>query len=324
MNSVGSVRAEREKSMPKKILVVGSSNVDLILRVPRFPHPGETITGENLVTVFGGKGANQAVAAKHLGGRTTFVTKLGNDHYGEAYRKYLVKNGFNRKCILHDRKCPTGVALIELIPDGENRIIVSPGANSSLTWKDVASLIHPWKGIGVFMTQFEIPLAAVQRGLRMAKDRGAITLLNPSPVVSFPSNMLSLVDFLVPNEWEAQSLAGIKMKGNHDLPKVAKRLLDMGAQNVVITLGAKGLFFKNRETEIRMGAFKVNAVDSTSAGDAFMGGLACSLSEDKPVDETLRFASGAGALAATKLGAQTSLPLRAEAERFLTRAAHLF
>jgi len=317
-------RLARGNPLAKKILVVGSSNIDLILRVPRFHHPGETITGENLVTVFGGKGANQAVAARRLGGKTTFVTKLGNDHYGEAYRKYLVKNGFNRKCILHDRKCPTGVALIELIPDGENRIIVSPGANSSLTWKDVASLIHPWKGIGVFMTQFEIPLAAVQRGLRMAKDRGAITLLNPSPVVSFPSNMLSLVDFLVPNEWEAQSLAGIKMKGDHDLPKVAKKLLAMGAKNVVITLGGKGLFFKNRETEIRMGAFKVNAVDSTSAGDAFMGGLACSLSEDKPVDETLRFASGAGALAATKLGAQTSLPSRAEVERFLTRAAHLF
>jgi ribokinase len=296
--------------LAKQILVVGSSNVDLILRIPRFHHPGETITGENLVTVFGGKGANQAVASKRLGGKVSFVTKLGNDHYGKAYRKY----------ILHDRKRPTGVALIEVIPDGENRIIVSPGANGSLTGKDVATLIHPWKEIGVFMTQFEIPLAAVQRGLRMAKDRGAITLLNPSPITSFPSNMLSLVDFLVPNEWEAQALTGIRLKGDHDLPRVAKKLLAMGAKNVVITLGAKGLFFKNRETEIRMGAFKVKAVDSTSAGDAFMGGLACGLSEGKPIDDALRFASGAGALATTKLGAQPSLPSRAELEGFLARA----
>ena len=299
--------------------MVGSSNVDLILRVPRFHHPGETITGENLVTVFGGKGANQAVAAKRLGGETTFITKLGNDHYGEAYRKYLVKNGFNRKCILHDTKRPTGVALIEVVPDGENRIIVSPGANGSLTGKDVSSLIHPFKGIRVFVTQFEIPLPAVQSGLRMAKDRGAITLLNPSPAVSFPPKMLSLVDFLVPNEWEAQALTGIRLKGDQDLAKAAKKLLAMGAKNVVITLGAKGLFFKNGETEIRMGAFKVKVVDSTSAGDAFMGGLACSLSEDRPIDDALRFASGAGALATTKLGAQPSLPSRTEVDTLLSK-----
>ena len=305
--------------MPKKILVVGSSNVDLVLRIPRFHRPGETITGENLVTVFGGKGANQAVAAKRLGGRVRFVTKTGNDHYGETYRNYLVENGFARKYILQDKKQPTGMAFIELNPKGENRIIVSPGANGTLTGKDVARLEQPWKGIGVFVTQLEIPLATVQRSLRMAKERGATTLLNPSPVVPLPRGLLLMVDFLVPNEWEAQALTGIILQGTQDLPKVATKLLAMGPRNVVITLGAKGLFFKNNDTELRMPAFKVKAVDSTSAGDAFMGGLACGLSEDMPLDAAMRLASAAGALATTKLGAQPSLPSRGEVDALLSK-----
>jgi ribokinase len=164
------------------------------------------------------------------------------------------------------------------------------------------------------VTQFEIPLATVQKSLKMAKERGAITLLNPSPVFPLPSGLLSLVDFLVPNEWEAQTLTGMILKGPQDLPKVATKLLAMGTTNVVITLGEKGLFFKNKDTELRMPAFKVKSVDSTSAGDAFMGGLACGLSEDMPIDAALRFASGAGALATTKLGAQPSLPTRAEVD----------
>ena len=298
--------------MQKKIIVVGSSNVDLVLRIPRFHRPGETITGENLLTVFGGKGANQAVAAKRLGGSVRFITKMGNDHYGETYRNYLVKNGFPRKCILEDKKHPTGVAIIEVNPKGENRIIVSPGANGSLTGSDVARLDQLWKGVGVFVTQLEILLATVQRSLRMAGDRGAITLLNPSPVFPLPSGLLSLVDFLVPNEWEAQALTRIRLKGTQDLSKVARKLLATGSRNVVITMGARGVFFKNKDTELRMRAFKVKSVDSTSAGDAFMGGLACGLSEDMPIEDALRFASAAGALATTKLGAQPSLPTRAE------------
>jgi ribokinase len=298
--------------MQKKILVVGSSNVDLVLRIPRFHRPGETITGENLVTVFGGKGANQAVAAKRLGGNVRFITKMGIDHYGETYRNYLVENGFARDAILQDRKHPTGLAIIEVNPKGENRIIVSPGANGSLTRSDVARLDQLWKGVGVFVTQLEIPLATVQRGLRMARDRGAITLLNPSPVFPLSSGLLSLVDFLVPNEWEAQALTRMRLKGTQDLSKVARKLLATGSRNVVITMGARGVFFKNKDTELRMRAFKVKSVDSTSAGDAFMGGLACGLSEDMPIEDALRFAGAVGALATTKLGAQPSLPTRAE------------
>jgi ribokinase len=305
--------------MSKRILVLGSSNVDLILRIPRFHGPGETILGENLITVFGGKGANQAIAAKRLGGKVSFITKLGDDHYGQTYRWYLTQNGLDRRCILKDRERPTGVALIELVPKGENRIIVSLGANGAVSEKDLRALAPCWKGAKVFVTQLEVPISTVKKGLEMARDQGAVTLLNPSPLTRFPLSLLSLVDFLVPNEWEAQALTGIRLKREQDIPTIARRLLTLGAGNVVITLGSRGLFFKNTEEEIRMKSFRVKAVDSTAAGDAFMGGLACGLSEGKPLKEVLRFACGAGAIAAATLGAQPSLPFRNEVERMLSR-----
>jgi len=302
-----------------RILVLGSSNVDLIVKVPRFHEPGETIIGENLVTVFGGKGANQAIASKRLGGKVTFITKLGEDHYGQTYRAYLIKNGLGRKSILNDKELPTGIALIELNPKGENRIIVSPGANGSLSENNLEKLRSLWKGINLFVTQLEIPLPTVRMGLRIAKDHGALTLLNPSPPIRLTSSMLSLIDFLVPNELEAQYLTGLRMKRKEDVRKMAKRLLDMGPRNVVITLGPKGLFFKNRTEEMWMDAFRVKVVDTTAAGDAFIGALACGLSDNRPIREVLRLANGAGALAATKLGAQPSLPLRKEVEVFLSQ-----
>jgi ribokinase len=305
--------------MAKKILVLGSSNMDFILRIPRFHQPGETILSENLVTVFRGKGANQAIASKRLSGKVIFMTKLGTDHYGDSYRRYLMKNGFDQRWILRDRKFPTGMALIELISGGENRIIVSPGANSSLSESDLKTLTPIWKGVKIFVTQLEIPIPTILIGLKIAKEHGALTLVNPSPPIQLPPDILSSVDFIVPNEWEAQALTGIRMRGNRDIPKIAERLLEMGIKNVVITLGSKGLYFKNRSEEISMKAFKVNVVDTTAAGDAFMGALAYGLVEDHPIREILRVANGAGALAATKLGAQPSLPLRRDLDLFLSR-----
>jgi len=303
--------------MEKKILVLGSSNIDFILQIPRFHHPGETITGKNPVTAFGGKGANQAIASKRLGGDVTFVTKFGNDHYGKSYRRYLADNRFRPDTLLEDHKNPTGMALIELTPNGENRIIVSLGANGSLSVNDLKRLARYWKGVGIFVTQLEIPISTVMMGLKMAKEQGALTLLNPSPPVSLPSKTLSSVDFIVPNEVEAQLLTGIKLREDKDIRKIAKRLLEMGPKNVVITLGSKGLFFKNKAEEIRMKALKVKVIDTTAAGDAFMGALACGLSEGKSVREVLKFANATGALATMKLGAQPSLPKREKLDIFL-------
>ena len=304
--------------MRKKILVLGNSNVDFVFKIPRFHHPGETILAESLVTFFGGKGANQAITAKRLGGNVHFITKVGNDLYGKSYRHHLIKNGLDQKLILKDKKLPTGMAVIELTPKGENRIIAFLGANGSLSVNDLKRLERYWKGVGVFVTQLEIPFPTVEKGLKMAKEEGALTLLNPSPPVQLPSHVLSSVDFIVPNEVEAQYLTGIKLKGDREIRKMAEKFLDQGVKNVVITLGSKGLFFKNRSEEVWMNAFKVNVIDTTAAGDAFLGALASGLSENKPIREVLRFANGAGALATTKLGAQPSLPLKKDLNRFLS------
>ena len=231
----------------------------------------------------------------------------------------MIKNGLNRKLILEDKKLPTGTAVIELSPKGENRIIAFLGANGSLSVNDLKKLERHWGGVSVFVTQLEIPLETAERGLRTAKDQGAVTLLNPSPPIRLPSTILSLVDFIVPNEVEAQLLTGIKWKGDREMRKMGNRLLDMGVKHVTITLGSKGLFFKNRNEEFWMKAFRVNVVDTTAAGDAFLGALATSLSEDKPIREALKFANGAGALSTTKLGAQPSLPSKRELDAFLAR-----
>ena len=305
--------------MRKKILVLGNSNVDLVFKIPRFHHPGETILAESLATFFGGKGANQAITAKRLGGDVQFITKVGNDHHGKSYRHHLIENGLDPRLILEDNKLQTGTAAIELTPKGENRIVAFLGANGSLSVSDLKRLERYWRGVGVFVTQLEISLATVERGLKIAKDQGAFTLLNPSPPVRFSPDLLRLVDFIVPNELEAQSLTGIKWKGKQEIRKTADRLLNMGVKNVVITLGPKGLYFKNRNEELWMEAFRVNVIDTTAAGDAFLGALATSLSEDRPIQEALKFANGAGALATTKLGAQPSLPFRKDLDRFLSR-----
>jgi ribokinase len=303
--------------MGKKILVLGNSNVDFVFKIPRFHHPGETILAESQATFFGGKGANQAITAKRLGGNVLFITKVGNDHYGKSYRHHLIKNGLDQKLILEDKKLPTGMAVIELTPKGENRIIASLGANSSLSVNDLNRLQRYWREVVIFVTQLEISLPTVEKGLKMAKEYGATTLLNPSPPVLLPSRILSLVDFIVPNEGEAQFLTRVKWRQEQDILKIAKGLLEMGPKNVVITLGPKGLFFKDRSEEIWMKAFKVKAVDTTAAGDAFMGALAFGLAENRPIREVLKLANIAGALATTKLGAQPSLPSRKEIENFL-------
>ena len=304
--------------MGKKILVLGNCNVDFVFKIPRFHHPGETILAESQATFFGGKGANQAITAKRLGGNVYFITKVGNDLFGKSYREHLIKNGLDQKLILEDKKIPTGMAVIELTPKGENRIVAFLGANNSLSVNDLNRLQRYWREVAVYVTQLEIPLPTVEKGLKLAKDQGGLTLLNPSPPVNLPPHLLSLVDFIVPNEWEAQFLTGIKWNGGQGIRKMAKSLLEMGVKNVVITLGPKGLFFKSRSDEFWMKAFKVKAVDTTAAGDAFLGALAYGLAENKPIQEVLRFANGAGALATTKLGAQPSLPFKKDLDIFLS------
>ncbi len=303
--------------MGHRILVLGSSNIDLIMSLPRFHHPGETVQAHHFHTAFGGKGANQAVAVKRLGGEVIFITKLGNDFYGKSYHRYLAKQGIPQQFFLVDKKTSTGMAFIELDPKGENRIAVFGGANHHLFVNDLKRLSPLWKKARLFVSQLEIPMKTVKWGLIMAKRYGALTILNPSPPFPLSPECLTLVDYLVPNELEAQILSGITFRKENDLPKIAKRFLSMGTKNVIITLGSQGLFFKNRDEELRMEAFKVKVVDTTAAGDAFMGGLVYGLSEEKSIAEALRIANAAGALATTRLGAQPSLPSKRELFCFL-------
>ncbi|MGB9700908.1 MAG: ribokinase [Thermodesulfobacteriota bacterium] len=302
--------------MDKEILVVGSSNIDLILRIPRFHHPGETILAEDLKTAFGGKGANQAIAAKRLGGKVFFLTKLGDDSYGDSYRGYLKKMGLPTQGLLRDKKLPTGLALIELGPKGENRIIVSPGANSSLSPKDLHRHKAIWEKAGFLVMQLEIPITTVKEALQMAKEKGMVTILNPAPATKLPREIFPLVDYLIPNKEEVQIIADRPVKKKEDLPKIAGFLHKIGAKYIIVTLGAEGVYCFKQKEEIWLEAFKVKAVDTTAAGDAFIGGFAWALSKGKALRDALRLASAAGALATTKLGAQPSLPTKKALEDF--------
>lgn len=298
---------------------MGSANVDFILKIPRFHGPGETMIAENFVTAFGGKGANQAVAAKRLGGRTGLLAKLGGDPYGRSYCQYLIRNGFERKFLLVEEKMPTGIALIEVSSDGENRILVSPGANGSLSPRDLGKFSSAFQEAGIFVTQLEIPMESVLKGLKMAKKAGAVTLLNPAPAQRISGEVLAYVDYLLPNETEAETLTGLMIKEERDIAAAAAKLLDRGVKNVVITLGRRGAFFKNREDEIWAEGFPVKSEDTTAAGDAFVGAFACGLAEGRELYEILTFANAAGALTTTRLGAQPSLPSRRGVEKLMRK-----
>jgi len=229
----------------------------------------------------------------------------------------LVQSGFKREFLLADPRSPTGIALIEIIPEGENRIIVSPGANRTLSSLHLKKASKVWEGARVFVAQLETPLETVQAGLEMARRKGVLTILNPAPGRPLSSRILANVDFLVPNETEAQEITGKRIKSGEDLPKAALELLRRGVKNVVITLGEKGVFFKNRYVEIRVEAFRVKPVDTTAAGDAFVGALAWGLAERREIEDVLIHANAAGALTATRLGAQPSLPTMAGVKKFL-------
>lgn len=303
--------------MVKKILVIGSSNIDLIMQIPRFHNPGETILAAHLKTAYGGKGANQAIAAKRLGAEVFFLTKLGKDFWGDSYRRYLIKMGLDPRGLLQERKVPTGMALIELVPRGENRIIVFPGANGSLQPRDLHQNKGIWERIDFLVMQLEIPLPTVKEALRLAKEMGITTILNPAPAAILSRNLLLLVDYLIPNKEEAEVLAGKQVRKKEDLLKVALHLHKKGAKNIIITLGRRGLFFSNGEEQIWREGFKVKAVDTTAAGDAFIGGFASALARGRPIMEALKLANAAGALTTTKIGAQPSLPAIKEVRNFI-------
>jgi ribokinase len=300
--------------MKAKIVVVGSSNTDMILKLDRIPKPGETILGGEFVTAAGGKGANQAVAAAQAGGAVTLVARVGQDMFGEQAVSGFIANGINVDHVQRD-KFPSGVALIFVAKDGENSIGVGSGANAKLSPADVRKAKTAFAESTAVVMQLETPLETVQAAADLAHATGALVILNPAPAQSLPDSLLKKISILTPNETEAELLTGIKVTDEDSCSRAAGILLRKGVQTVILTLGSRGAYVATSTSKQFVPGFKVKAVDTTAAGDTFNGALAVALAEGIPMIDAVRFANAAGAISVTRLGAQPSAPNRIEIEK---------
>ena len=303
--------------MKPRILVVGSSNTDMIIKMERIPRPGETIIGGEFTSAAGGKGANQAVGAARAGGAVTLVARIGQDMFGDKAVAGFIADGINVDYIVCDRTSPSGVALIFVGQNGENSIAVASGANAKLTPADVQKAKGAFRGVSVLLLQLETPLDTVQAAAELAAAADARVILNPAPARPLPDKLLRRLYLLTPNESEAELLTGVAVDNVDGAAKAADALLARGVQNVIITMGARGAWVAGEGIRQVIPAFKVKAVDTTAAGDVFNGALALALAEGKPLLEAARFASAAAAISVTRMGAQTSAPTRKEIERLL-------
>jgi len=294
--------------MGSKIVVVGSVNTDMVVKGPRLPRPGETVIGGKFVMVPGGKGANQAVAAARLGADVTLVAKVGQDLLGDQAVDNYRREGIKIDLVFRDPATHTGVALILVDAAGENLISVASGANAALTPADVDKAADRIAGADIVMLQLEIPLESVCRAAQLATEAGVPVILDPAPAAPLPRELLEQVTFLTPNEHEAERLTGITVGAEASARLAARKLRSDGARNVIVTLGAKGALLAGAQGETLIATRTVDAVDSTAAGDAFNGGLAWALSRGLGIEEAVRQACLAGALATTRIGAQSSLP----------------
>ena len=292
------------------ILVVGSSNIDLVASVDRLPSRGETVLGYRFAQSFGGKGANQAVAAARAGAEVAFLSKLGADANGRLIEQHLAAQGLSRPILLRDAEFPTGVAMILVDHSGENQIAVVPGSNGRLTPADLRQHRELIAGARVLLLQMEIPRETVFEALRLGRECGLTTILNPAPAAPLPSDLLRLVDILTPNESEAQALTG-----SADPAEAARIRTDRGVGTVVVTCGANGAFLATGNDVTHIPGFLVETIDSTGAGDAFNGALACAVAEGVPLKSAIVRANAAGALATTGRGAQESMPTKDDIEQ---------
>lgn len=300
------------ESIAHDVVVVGSLNIDLVVHAPRLPHPGETLIGSDFSTDEGGKGANQAVAAARMGARVAMVGCLGHDAHGQRLRAALQREGIACAAIGDDEARPTGVASIVVAQDGENSIVVVPGANHALSPQHIEAWGRLLASARIVVLQLEIALPSVTLALQLAHRAGVTTLLNAAPAAELSAQQLALVDWLVVNESEAGSLAALVVSEVAHACAAAQALRARGPRHVVVTLGAAGLVHASDEGVIYLPAPLVQAVDSTGAGDTFVGALAAGLAGGMPCAEALRWGQAAAALAVTRRGSQSAMPTRAQ------------
>lgn len=303
--------------MAGTVVVVGSYNTDLTIKTQKIPRPGETVIGGMISRGGGGKGANQAVAAVRSGAQVSLIAKLGEDPLGQDALARLREECIDTRHVLLDPTVPTGVAFIIVDEHGENSIVVASGANSCLTPSDIERAGDVIASAKVLLVQLESPLEAIRAAIALAHRNGSLVILNPAPAQALDSHLLGKIDIITPNAVEAEMLTGIKIIDEESLRATAQALLQFGIGRVLITLGKKGVFSATKVKTEWIPAFKVQAIDSTGAGDIFNGALAAFLAEEMPVEDAARMASAAAAIAVTRMGAQVSAPLRYEIENFI-------
>jgi ribokinase len=295
-----------------KILVVGSINMDLVVRVPHSPKPGETVLGGDFETFPGGKGANQAVAAARMDGEVTMVGRVGIDAFGDSLIQGLLDNQIKTTHVIKDPDTSTGVAMIAVSADGENMIVVASGANYKVSPEDVNDARDLMRETDLLLVQLECPLEAVAAAIELANAYGVPVILNPAPAQQLSRTLLANVDVLTPNENEL-----LLLSGESTIEKAILKLRSWGVKSLVITLGANGVRVVTEDMDRHLPAYEVTAVDTTAAGDAFNGAMAVTLAEGKDLLDAVQFGLAAGALAATKRGAQPSLPTRDAVDKFV-------
>ena len=295
-----------------KILVIGSTNIDLIARVGHLPRPGETVGEARFMQSNGGKGANQAVAAARLGGDVAFVSCLGDDAGAAALRRQFADDGIDTSALLTAERTPTGTALIFVSHDGENCIAVAPGANSGLTPAAIDAAADRIAAADYLLLQLESPAATVACAIEKAHAAGTRIVLNPAPAMPLDESLLRKVYLITPNRTELETLTGMAVRTPQDASRAAEVLLDKGVRNVVVTLGGDGALIRTRDEETLVPACRVTAVDTTAAGDVFNGALLVALAEGRSLTDAVGFASRCAAISVTRMGAQTSIPRRAE------------
>jgi ribokinase len=288
--------------------------MDLVVRVARLPQPGQTVPGHGFQTIPGGKGANQAAAAARLGARVAMVGRVGNDAMGRRLVENLEEQGVDVGLVRTDEVAPTGTALIVVDEVGENSIVIAAGANGLLDAADLDAAEPLFAGAKLLLVQFEVPLATVAHAMAIARRHGVRVVLNPAPALAVDAGLLAGADYLVPNETEAGLLAGVEVRDLPSAEEAARKLQALGAPVVIVTLGADGALAVDGERALHVPAHPVPAVDTTAAGDAFVGGLAVALVRGWPLLDAVRYATCAGTLAVTRFGAQTSLPSAAEVQ----------